>query len=134
MKMPTKRDTLAEDAARYAKRLAEIADHLVDHPDEGTKRAVELLRSASRDATEAATLIPSRPVGPLRLHINQSNQSEVLLEAVRLILETHPGDTPVTIHRGADRRNLPFAVRLTPALVLRLQAILGEDAVWTEAR
>jgi len=40
----------------------------------------------------------------------------------------------VTMHRGTDRRNLPFAVRLTPALVLRLQAILGEDAVWTEAR
>lgn len=132
--MPQNRDTLAEDAARYAKRLAEIADHLVDHPEEDTKRAVQLLRSASRDATEAATLVPSRPAGPLRLHINQSNQSEVLLEAVRLILQTQPGDTPVTMHRSADRRNLPFAVRLTAGLVHRLQAILGEDAVWTEVR
>ena len=132
--MPQNRDTLAEDAARYAKRLAEIADHLVDDPEQDTKRAVAFLRSASRDATEASTLIPSRPAGPLRLHINQSNQNEILLEAVRSILETQPGETPVTMHRGADTRNLPFAVRLTPALVLRLQAILGEAAVWTEAR
>jgi len=132
--MPLNRDTLADDAARYAKRLAEIADHLVDHPDKDAQRAVELLRSASRDAAEASTLIPSRAAVPLRLHINQSNQSEVLLEAVHSILETQPGDTPVTIHRGTDSRNLPFAVRLTPALVLRLQAILGEAAVWTEAR
>lgn len=124
----------AQDAARYGTRLMEIAEQAEMAPGEGAARARDLLKQAADAAQEAALLLEGVRPSRVRMHVNTANQPELILEAVRYLLERQPGETPVTLHQGATKRGLPFAVHPTARLVAQLRALLGEDAVWTETR
>ena len=135
--MPPKTNSLqdwAHDAARYGQRLSEIAAQLSAIPGDGPAEARALLARAADAAQEASHRMTDTHKGRLRLTVNTTNQNSLMVEATRLILETHPGDTPVVMRQGASSQNLPFAVNLTARLVSRLRALLGDDAVSVEAR
>lgn len=127
-------DTSAQDAARYGHRLAEIGEHLASMPGENVARARTLLKQAADAAQEAAGLMEGVKPRKLRLHLNTANQPELLVESARYMLERHPGDTPVSFHSGPSLSNLPFGIQMSARLVSQLRALLGDDAVWTEAR
>lgn len=127
-------DTSAQDAARYGQRLMEISEHLASVPGEAASRARSLLKSSAETAAEAARLLEGVRPARLRLHVNTANQPELMVEAARYLLERNPGGTPVTLHRGATKQNLPFAVQPSARLISQLRALLSEDAVWTEVR
>lgn len=144
MASPTKPKDLAAaaaDAARYARRLAEFGEEMAALPGDDAARARDLLAAASDAAQQAAVLMEARAASgsgtkreKLRLHVSATGQSSILTEAASFLLESNRGDTPVTWHDGASRRQLPYSVRVTSRLVSRLRALLGDDAVWTEGR
>lgn len=127
-------DQSAQDAARYAMRLAEIGQHLATLPGDDIAKARELLKNAADAAHEASQLMAGITAQKLRLHLNFANQPELLAEAARFLLEKNPGDSPVTLHRGVGQQHLPFAVQPSARLVSQLRALLGDDSVWTEIR
>ncbi|HEY3266464.1 MAG TPA: hypothetical protein VGM37_06035 [Armatimonadota bacterium] len=129
-----KADSSAPDAARYGMRLADIAEHLASTPGENVARARELLTQAADAAQEASRLIEGITTNKLRLHVNVANQPDLLSETARYLLEKNAGDAPITLHRGGAIQNLPFGVHVSARLVSQLRALLGDDAVWTEAR
>jgi hypothetical protein len=131
----------AADTARYARRLAEFGEEMAALPGDEAAKARDLLAGASDAALQAATLMEAAAAsgagttkGKLRLHVSATGQSAVLTDAAVFLLESNRGDTPVTWHDGASRRQLPYAVRVSSRLVSRLRALLGDDAVWTEGR
>jgi hypothetical protein len=126
-------DTSAHDAERYGMRLAEISDHLAAVPGEDAARARELLKGAAEAAREAAGLIAGTNPAKVRLHVNTGNQPDILVEAVRFLLEKNRGNTPVTFHSGASSHNLPYGIQLTARLLSQVRALLGDKAAWTEA-
>ncbi len=135
--MPAKslpQETSAQDAARYGQRLREIGHHLEVLPGEDAARARLLLAQAADAATEAAGLMGAVKPTKLRLHLNTAAQPSLIVEAIRFILESSPGETPVTFHQGASQQSLPFAVHVSARLVGRLRALLGDESVWTEVR
>jgi hypothetical protein len=125
-------DTSAQDAERYGMRLAEISDHLATLSGEDAARARELLKQAAEAAREASGLIAGRNPAKVRLHVNTGNQPDILVEAAKFLLEKNRGNTPVTLHSGASRQNLPYGVQLTARLVSQLRALLSDKAAWTE--
>ncbi len=127
-------DTSVQDAARYGQRLMEISEHLASVPGEEAVQARALLKKAADAAQEAARLLDGVRPAKVRLHVNTANQPELMVEAARYLLERNPGDTPVTLHRGATQQNLPFAIQPTARLVAQLRALLSDGAVWTETR
>jgi len=125
-------DTSAQDVERYGMRLAEIGEHLSTRPGEDAAKARELLKQAADAAREAAALLSGAAPEKLRLHVNTGNQPDILAEAARFLMEKNRGNTPVTLHSGPSRQNLPYGVHLTARLVSQLRALLGDKAVWTE--
>lgn len=124
----------AQDAARYGKRLMEISESLATAPGEDAAQARALLKTAADAADEAARLLENVRPAKLRLHVNVTNQPSLMAEAARYLLERNPGESPVVMHTGASRRNLPFAIQPSARLIAQLRALLSDDAVWTEAR
>lgn len=126
-------DTSAQDAERYGTRLAEISDHLATLPGENAATARDLLKQAADAAREASALLSGAAPEKLRLHVSTANQPGVLSEAAQFLLEKNRGNTPVTLHSGPSRRNLPYGIQLSARLVSQLRALLGDKAVWTES-
>jgi hypothetical protein len=126
-------DTSAQDAERYGMRLAEISEHLSTLPGDDAAKARALLSQAAEAAQEASRLISGVAPAKLRFHVNTGNQPDLLVEAVKFLLEKNRGNTPVTLHSGASRQNLPYGVQLTARLVSQVRALLGDKAAWTEA-
>jgi hypothetical protein len=133
-RVPGKVDSPAQDAARYGRRLSEIGEGLAMVSGEDAARARELLKGAADAAEEASRLMDGTPATRLRLHLNMANQPDLMVEATRYLLERQAGNTPVTLHQGMSQQSLPFAVNVTPRLITRLRALLGDEAVWTEDR
>lgn len=125
-------DTSAQDAERYGTRLAEISDHLAARPGEEAAKARDLLKQAADAALEASNLLAGAAPEKLRLHVNTANQPSILVEAAEFLMEKNRGNTPVTMHSGASRRNLPYGVQASARLISQMRALLGDKAVWTE--
>ena len=133
-KNPPSSETLAADADRYGQRLLDISEFLELHPSDDATEARRLLKGAADSAHAASLLIAGKEPRRLRLHVNVQSQNQVMVEAAQYLLESHPGQSPVVLHRGLSQQNLPFAIQITPRLVARLRALFGEDKVWTEER